>query len=177
VRERLKTLTAAQRNAASAQAVELLRSQALWQTARSVLFYAPIAGEVDVWPLLATALAEGKTAALPRFDAAANCYVACRIQNATTDVHSGQFGIREPAAHCAQDLLNRLDLILVPGLAFDLHGRRLGRGKGFYDQLLAVVRGVTCGVAFEQQLVSEIPVEPHDVRLEFLLTPLRWVEV
>ncbi|MEY2466031.1 MAG: 5-formyltetrahydrofolate cyclo-ligase, partial [Verrucomicrobiota bacterium] len=69
-----------------------------------------------------------------------------------------------------------LDLILVPGVAFELHGRRLGRGKGFYDRLLADMRGTTCGVAFDEQIVAEIPVEPHDVHLDYLLTPTRWIE-
>jgi 5-formyltetrahydrofolate cyclo-ligase len=65
---------------------------------------------------------------------------------------------------------------LVPGLAFDPSGRRLGRGKGFYDRLLAMVRGRKCGIAFEEQVVPEIPVEPHDIRLDCLLTPRRWME-
>jgi 5-formyltetrahydrofolate cyclo-ligase len=67
-------------------------------------------------------------------------------------------------------------LVLVPGVAFDSHGRRLGRGKGFYDQLLAFVRGTKCGVAFDEQIVPEIPIEPHDVRLNCILTPTRWIE-
>jgi 5-formyltetrahydrofolate cyclo-ligase len=73
--------------------------------------------------------------------------------------------------------LNRLDFILVPGVAFDLHGRRLGRGRGFYDQLLANVRGRTCGVAFDEQIVRDVPIEPHDVSLNCILTPTRWVEL
>jgi 5-formyltetrahydrofolate cyclo-ligase len=68
-------------------------------------------------------------------------------------------------------------LILVPGVAFDLRGYRLGRGKGFYDQLLAAVRGPTCGVGFDEQIVDAVPVEPHDVRLSCLLTPTRWIEL
>jgi 5-formyltetrahydrofolate cyclo-ligase len=67
-------------------------------------------------------------------------------------------------------------LILVPGVAFDLHGGRLGRGKGYYDRLLKELRGTTCGVAFDQQVVEAIPVEPHDVRLDHVLTPTRWIE-
>ena len=89
----------------------------------------------------------------------------------------GHFGIREPRSHCARFPSDQLDLILVPGVAFDLHGRRLGRGKGYYDQLLGALRGTTCGVAFDQQIVDEIPVEPHDVRLDCILTPTRWVEL
>jgi 5-formyltetrahydrofolate cyclo-ligase len=104
-------------------------------------------------------------------------YVVCEVTDPNKNIRPGQFGIREPAGGCAELPLNRLDLILVPGVAFDLHGRRLGRGKGFYDQLLAAIRGRTCGVAFDQQIVGEIPVEPHDVHLNCILTPTRWIEL
>jgi 5-formyltetrahydrofolate cyclo-ligase len=70
-----------------------------------------------------------------------------------------------------------VDLILVPGLAFDLRGHRLGRGKGYYDQLLRGLGGITCGVAFDQQIVAGIPVEPHDVRVNRVLTPTRWIQM
>jgi len=73
--------------------------------------------------------------------------------------------------------LNRLDLTLVPGVAFDLHGRRLGRGKGIYDQILAAVGGLTCGITFDEQVVSEVPVEPHDIQVNRILTPTRWIEL
>jgi 5-formyltetrahydrofolate cyclo-ligase len=52
----------------------------------------------------------------------------------------------------------------------------LGRGKGFYDQLLAIAQGTTCGVAFDEQFVTKVPVEPHDVSLDFLLTPTHWLQ-
>jgi len=71
---------------------------------------------------------------------------------------------------------NRLDLILVPGIAFDLRGRRLGRGKGYYDRWLPALRGKTCGVAFDEQIVDDIPLEPHDVVVNCILTPTRWIE-
>src|SRR5204863_2517253 len=98
-------------------------------------------------------------------------------QNLVSDLKIGRFGIREPAEHCPPISLNRLDFILVPGVAFDLTGRRLGRGKGFYDQLLAAVSGTTCGVAFDEQIVREIPVAPHDIRVNCILTPTRWLQL
>ncbi len=174
---RLKTLTPAERAVAGAQARALLKQQPIWQAAQSILFFAPLLGELDVWPLLLEALAAGKTAALPRFDPTTRTYRACRIQHHVADVQLGQFGVREPNARCAAGSLNGLDFILVPGVAFDPHGRRLGRGKGFYDQLLATVRGPTCGVAFDEQLVGEIPVEPHDIHLNCILTPSRWLQL
>ena len=165
------------REAASAQGLALLQRQEAWREASSILFFAPLPMELNVWPLLADAIGNGKTVSLPRFVAESGQYEACRVEDPTRDVQPGRFGIREPIPLCPVVPLNRLDFILVPGVAFDLHGRRLGRGKGFYDQLLAEVRGTTCGVAFDEQIVREVPVEPHDVVLNCILTPTRWIEL
>jgi 5-formyltetrahydrofolate cyclo-ligase len=173
----MKRVSAAEREAASKLACAQLRAQRIWRDARSILFYAPMAPELDVWPLLREARTAGKVTALPQYDAEEGRYVACSLQDPLTEVHTGRFGIREPVSGCPQIELNRLDLVLVPGVAFDLHGRRLGRGKGHYDQLLCVVRGKTCGVAFDEQIVREVPVEPHDVLLNCILTPTRWIEL
>jgi 5-formyltetrahydrofolate cyclo-ligase len=176
VRAELKWMGPAERVAASAQARALLAAQALWQASRSVLFYAPMPEELDVWPLLVEALSAGKEVFLPRFVVETRAYEACQILDPEADVQVGQFRIREPGMHCAQPCSRRVDLILVPGLAFDLRGQRLGRGRGYYDQLLRVWHGTTCGVAFDEQIVGEVPIEPHDVGLNCILTPTRWIE-
>ena len=173
----LKRMEAGERAAASARARARLAKQALWLTAQAILFFAPLPEELDVWPLLAEALATGKQVALPRFVAETRTYEARLILDPDKDLKLGHFGIREPASHCARLTSIRLDLILVPGVAFDLQCHRLGRGRGYYDQLLTAVRGTTCGIAFENQVVDHVPVEPHDVRLNCLLTPTRWVEL
>ena len=82
-------------------------------------------------------LAAGKICALPFFDSATKTYSARRVQNLATDIVTGKFGVREPAASCAEIPLEQFDLVLVPGMAFDWNGNRLGRGQGFYDRLLA----------------------------------------
>ena len=176
LRVELARITADQRIALAVQARSLLEGQPTWQEAGSILFYAPLPQELDLWPLLEKAVAAGKTVALPRFDKVTGAYVAYCVRDSANDLELGRFGIREPKASCTPISLNRLDFILVPGVAFDLHGRRLGRGRGFYDQLLAGVRGSTCGVAFDEQIVREVPTEPHDVRLNCILTPTRWIE-
>jgi 5-formyltetrahydrofolate cyclo-ligase len=176
VRAELAKMTVESRTTASAQARAVMERQSAWQNAASVLFFAPMPQELDVWPMLVDALAAGKTVALPRFDPEAGSYVGCQVKNLASDLVAGRFGIREPKNGCAIVPLNRLDFVLVPGVAFDLHGRRLGQGRGFYDQLLAAVRGRTCGVAFDEQIVREVPVEPHDICLNCILTPTRWIE-
>ncbi len=173
----LRQLSAAARAKASGAACALLEAQAAWRRAQSILFFAPLPAELDLWPLLVETVAAGKEVSLPRFVEATGQYTASRVRDPQADVHRGRFGIREPLPHCEAVPLNRLDFILVPGVAFDPHGRRLGRGRGFYDQLLAAVRGRTCGVAFDEQIVREVPVEPHDVYLNCILTPTRWIEL
>ncbi len=175
VRADLERLTAEHRAAAATRALALLRQQADWSKAKSVLLYAPAPDELDLWPVVPEAMAAGKQVALPRYVRQTGSYIACEIRDLAADVVVGQFGIREPTEGCAIVPLLRLDFILVPGVAFDLHGRRLGRGKGFYDQILAAVRGRTCGVGFDEQLVREVPVEPHDIYLNCILTPTRWI--
>jgi 5-formyltetrahydrofolate cyclo-ligase len=173
----LQNISPAARNAMSAQIRDRLKEQAIWKNAGSVLFFAPLPDEPDVWPLWEDALAGKKIAALPRFDSASHGYVACRVKNLRSDIVTGQFGIREPGAHCVEIPLNRLDLVLVPGVGFDLQGRRLGRGRGFYDRLLADVDGIKCGIVFDEQVVDKIPTGPQDIRLNFILTPTRCVEI
>lgn len=176
VRGRVAALSEEQRRSAAAAVVVRLQSQDIWQRAGAVLLFAPLRDELDVWPLLSIALAAGKQVGLPAFNSGTRRYEARRIRDPQLDLVVGQFGIREPAELSPEMDLNPLDLVLVPGLAFDARGGRLGRGKGFYDRLLAEVRGTKCGVAFDEQLVGAVPVGPLDIPLNCIVTPSRWIE-
>jgi 5-formyltetrahydrofolate cyclo-ligase len=140
------------------------------------MFYSALTDELDFSPLIDEALALGKTVALPKFVESTRSYIPFKISHAQRDCAVGKFGIVEPNATCAEFPANRLDLILVPGVAFDLTGHRLGRGQGHYDRLLANVTGIKCGVAFDEQLVQRIPAEAHDIRMNCILTPTRFIE-
>jgi 5-formyltetrahydrofolate cyclo-ligase len=177
VRSRLENLSNNQKREKSLRACRLLAEQPAWQKAGSVLLYAPAPDELDIWPMAQLALSEHKALALPRYAPPTDSYEACVIKDLRRDLRSGRYGLREPAENCRAVALKQLDLILVPGVAFDLQGRRLGRGKGYYDRLLAAVRGQTCGVAFDEQIVLQVPVEPHDSDVNWILTPTRWIEL
>ena len=177
VRATVRELTRAQRDEAAVELCARLIEQPVWKNACSVLLFSPLPDEPNVRPLLYAALGSNKVTALPRFSPATRDYEAALIQDPETDLREGKFGILEPGPLCKVGDLNRLDLVLVPGVAFDWHGRRLGRGRGYYDRLLAAVSGKTCGVAFDQQRVAAIPVEPHDVPLNCILTPSHWLEL
>ena len=158
------------------ESIELCeRLQAQMPSAHTILFFAPRPDELDVWPVLELSLALGVNCALPFFDAEKKSYGARQLQNLASEIIIGKYGVREPATSCPKISLDRFDLILVPGLAFDLGGRRLGRGQGYYDRLLAEASGVKCGVCHNFQLLENIPAEPHDAKVDFILTPGRCV--
>lgn len=147
------------------------------RSAHTILFFAPLPDELDVWPLLEKSLAAGKVCALPAFDATTQNYSIRQVKNLATDLVTGKFDVREPAAGCAEITFAELHLALVPGLAFDLHGNRLGRGLGFYDRLLEKISGVKCGVCLDFQIVEQVPSEPHDAKVGFIATPDRCVSI
>lgn len=86
-----------------------------------------------------------------------------------TRLELGSFHIEEPTG---ADVVSSddIELIIVPAVAFDSKGNRLGRGKGFYDRLLADTGATKIGVGYEFQLVDEVPAEPHDVKMDFVIT-------
>lgn len=167
-------LSAAQRAAESERLRRRLLEQPIWARARRILLYAPMVDEPDVWPLLEEALAQGREVALPRFVEGSGVYEACRVADPVRGVRLGRYGLREPVAGAARVDAKQLDLLLVPGIGFTLDGGRLGRGQGYYDRFLAGVPGFKCGVAFDNQIVPKLPIEPHDVCLDCILTPSRW---
>jgi 5-formyltetrahydrofolate cyclo-ligase len=177
VRRALALLASEELREASGRAVRILLENPLWQRAGRILAYCATGHELDLWPALEAARKAGKAVALPRYDAALQTYCAAVIPEDLSTLTRAGFGILEPPLSAPCIPLNQLDLVLVPGLAFDLWGRRLGRGKGFYDRLLAQVNAVKCGVALDQQIVEELPAEPHDIAMNTILTPTRWLVV
>lgn len=137
----------------------------VFQKAQNVLLYASCKGEVDTFFLINRALSLGKCVALPKVLKDKKQIMAVRILS-TDELKSGAYGIREPEIRI-DNVLNaaELDLVVVPGLAFDPAGRRLGRGQGYYDRFLSELPHATpcVGLAYDFQMVKEVPVcEEHD---------------
>ncbi len=173
IRERLEKISLAVRTVESMDLCARLEPQL--RSAHTILFYAPLVDELDVWPLLEKLLKTNQVCALPAFDAEKQFYSARRVKNLETDVFTGKFGVSEPLPECEIIPLNRFDLVLVPGMAFDESGNRLGRGKGFYDRILAEASGIKCGVGYDFQLLESMPTESHDAKVNFIFTPSRCV--
>jgi 5-formyltetrahydrofolate cyclo-ligase len=135
---------------------------------RVVSGFWPIRSEFDVRPLLAVLEAEGATIALPRIDAGALVFCEWRVG---APLEPGGFGTQVPGSDSMQVLP---DVLLVPLAAFDRNGGRLGYGKGYYDGAITRLgeRKVisTIGIAFSVQEVATVPMEPHDRRLDAVMT-------
>ena len=152
----------------SAHLCDAIAASAAWRDARTVAIFAPQPREPDVELLWSRG--EGKGFASPRV-------VGDRLDlfrvASLAELTPGAFGVREPHADPACEVApDTLDLILVPGVAFTPNGERLGRGGGFYDRLLASLTAHTIkiGICFDSQILAELPVEPHDQRVDFIAT-------
>jgi 5-formyltetrahydrofolate cyclo-ligase len=173
VQAKLKELPPATAALGSARLVARVTELPEWRESNSVLLFLPLAGEPALEVLLELALAGGKTVAMPAYEPGSETYVAREVRMSETDLVRGRYGVREPHEGCPLMPVGALDFAVVPGVAFMSDGKRLGRGRGFYDRLLSSFRGVSCGVGFDEQIVPEIPVEPHDVELSYVATPTR----
>ena len=142
--------------------------------AKVVALYSPIHNEVDTSEVLAEAQAIEKTVLFP---AVAGQSLIFRRIGEFDQLREGTFGIAEPAESCQSYDPHTIDVIVIPGVAFDLHGKRVGYGKGFYDKTLHQLEGQgrLVGFCYDFQLVDNITNEPHDVKMDLLITEKRVV--
>ncbi len=176
VRRDLAAISSEQRMIQSGQLCDRLKGLKIWREARTIFAFAAMADEPSLDEVLAEAIAAGRQVALPRFDEATSSYQAVAIRDWSRDLVAARFGVREPKPGGLVLPWNQLDLVLVPGVAFDRRGARLGRGRGFYDRLLVDGAGHRCGVAFDVQIAEAVPEQAHDIRMNSILTPTRWFE-
>ena len=168
---RVKTLTALRnqkeedRFKNSLVILEKLLAVTEFQKSKTILFYASFDGEVDTWPMMKRALNLGKQIALPKIIPTQKKIIPMLISDLQTDLYLGPYGIRQPLDSCRPVKVEELDLVVVPGVAFDRRNRRLGRGGGYYDRFLADLSPQTpkIGLAFDFQIVDRFPVDAHDV--------------
>lgn len=141
----------------------------LWQNARTIGLYMALPDEVDTSLLLREAWAEGKGVGIPKVLDIGEGKMQFLPYFPNDALIRGKLGIREPAV--MREGSFKPDLLLLPGLAFDHSGYRLGFGGGFYDRSCAEIRDcLYCGLGFEFQLVEKLPVEKWDIRLDAICT-------
>lgn len=167
-------LTPTLRERSSKHIVDKIGDLAIYKAARTVLGYLNFGSELASEAWVRQALTDGKQVLLPRVNKASKHLELFEVKDIDSDVDVGAYGIREPLVErCRRfEALGEIDLILMPGVAFDREGGRLGYGGGYFDRLLAHLphRPVLIAGAFAMQVVAEIPQESTDHKIDWLVT-------
>lgn len=164
VKVRVKAISFAEREKRATALLRAVWEHPAFEQAQNVLLFWPLPDEINTIPLIEHAYAVGKTIFLP---VVVGDDLVIKPYNPMA-MKPGAFGILEPQGDPVSPV--QLDLIIVPGVAFDAAGNRMGRGKGFYDRLLAGTSATTIGVCYAEQYYLSIPTEPHDVPLNDVIT-------
>ena len=148
-----------------------------YRQAKMVMFYAAKFGEVETEEMIKETLKKKKKVAVPKVKGKE--LVSSELRDWTKDLTKGAFGIKEPKDEALRPLaLEKIDLVIVPGICFDTKKNRLGYGYGYYDRFLARLpkRVKVFGLAFELQFVGAIPCLPNDKNLGKIITEKRVIE-
>ncbi len=154
---------------------KLLVASQEFNNARTILAFVPITGEPDIAAACDAALSKGKRLCLPRVDWDRKHMSAALVTGADATLVHSRHGLREPGPEAPVVDPAGIDLAIVPGIAFDESGRRLGRGGGYYDRFLSTLSVASIGVAFELQLVPEVPSGSQDIRVKAIVTERRLI--
>ena len=168
MRQRLAQMEAERYGEASAAIVQHIIDSDFWKQSAGVLLYSPLPMEPQITPLFFQARTDGKRIFYPKVAG-----VQLELYELTDpgQLKLGSFGVMEPdETQCRRVESTAVDMTLVPGLAFDMQGVRLGRGQGYYDRFLAEFHGAAVGCFFSIQEVEEVPLEPHDQILRSMVT-------
>lgn len=150
----------------------------LYQEANTIFTYVSFGSEIDTHQFINHALKEGKVIGVPKIVSKKEGIVVYRI-NGFQDLKEGYYHILEPVEGCKQVLGDDIDLILMPGLAFDIRGGRIGYGGGYYDRFLAKLNKKVpkIALAYDFQVLDQVPTEERDIKTDGLITPSSFVWV
>ena len=162
IRSQKQRYTTAELAVLSEKICSRVLASAWWREANTLLLYYPLADEVDVRPLIQDAFGRGKRVLLP---VCRGNELELHLYKGEASLAKGAFGIMEPTGPTFQpEHYPDIRLALIPGMAFDARGHRLGRGKGYYDRLMPkLVEARLQGISFPFQLIDEVPTDAHDV--------------
>jgi 5-formyltetrahydrofolate cyclo-ligase len=171
LRQKLEAISPADRRARSQAACEFIASSPEFAAARVVMLYLATPTEVDTSPLTLKCWQMGKSVLVPKVSWDQRRIMPVEITTLQTGLTTTDRGLVEPIAGKPIPV-SFIDLVIVPGLGFTPTGYRIGRGMGFYDRFLAQPEffGLSCGLAFDEQLIPSLPILDHDMPLSMLVT-------
>jgi len=161
----------------SAKIKHRIFEMALFRNAQTILFYVSYDNEVYTHDMIKESMSMGKTVVVPKSVTKDNTLILSKLID-WNDLEVGAYNILEPKQESIKEVpVESIDLILVPGVVFDIHGNRIGHGKGYYDRLLNDTQNVPhIGLAFEFQIVDAVPTEGHDLPVDIIVTEKRIID-
>ncbi|MHC5056340.1 MAG: 5-formyltetrahydrofolate cyclo-ligase [Planctomycetota bacterium] len=183
IKGRIAAMSPEARAEASAALSELVRELPEFAAARRVLIYSALPDEADMSALIEDLIGRGREVLLPVSDTAMREIKVVSVADPARELRDGAYGILEPLDGMPLEDPGAIDFVIVPGRAFDSGGRRLGRGKGYYDGFLSRLRPfgsggpMKLGVAFSCQLAGAVPTEPRDVNMDAVATERRVIRL
>jgi 5-formyltetrahydrofolate cyclo-ligase len=171
LRDRIKSIPHEDLHRKSIAACEKLCETEEFARASVVMLFLSLPDEVDTSHAILRVFQQDKTVVTPSILWHQRHLIPVTMSSLECELVHDRHGLRHPAD--GQPVpADQIDLVVVPGLGFDRQGNRLGRGGGFYDRFLGRddFQGVSCGLAFEEQVIDEIPVSEHDISLDLLVT-------
>jgi len=174
IRQRRKAVTITERKQSSDAIIEALQRRKEVANANNLMGYLAIHNEVDISKLL-NKFAESRKVYVPVIE---GDKIRPSEYDASKICRKGLFEVPEPEPRVVLENLRELDVILIPGLAFDKRGNRIGFGKGFYDVFLRGLPALKIGIAYDFQLLDAIEhAEEHDVKMDLIITEKQIIEV
>jgi len=148
-----------------------------FKQASTILFYVSYDNEVYTHDMIKKSMSTGKNIVVPFSDKEKRRLILSKLNN-WGELELGSYGILEPRKEQIKETyIDEVDLVVVPGVGFDENGRRIGHGKGYYDDLLKKSKNALhIGLAFEFQIVDRIPTEKHDIPVDKIVTEKRVID-
>ena len=166
IKEKLEAHSPLEKSRKSDIIKDRLFNEEAFKQAEVVMFYVSLKDEVDTCFMIDEALKTGKRVCVPVILKEDKRLIAGEIRNRLEDLESQHFGIYQPKRDRVREVpLDDIDLVVVPGIAFDRKNIRLGRGHGYYDRFLSGLPSATktIGLAFDFQVLEDLPKDPHDI--------------
>lgn len=136
----------------------------IWDRSQNILSYCSFRGELETDFINKEILLQGKNLLLPKTDIETNTMKAVLVKS-LSDIQVGNYGIKEPRGSVELEP----DLIIVPAIAYDKEGNRIGYGGGYYDRYLEGRRAFKLGVIYDFQLLDKVEVEEHDIGVDLVI--------
>ena len=173
IKEKIKTYSVLEKAGKSAIIKDRLFNEEAFKKAKLVMFYVSLKDEVNTLSMIDEAVKMGKRVCVPVILKEEMRLMAGEIKDRAKDLERQHFGIYQPkAGHVREVPLDDIDLVVVPGVAFDRNNVRLGRGHGYYDRFLCCLpkHTRTIGLAFDFQVVEHLPKDSHDIPVTKTIT-------